>query len=254
MLAAACLFAADKEKEEVKLPTSPEDLARGKALYDAGCQLCHGPKGDGGKGTNLAQAKLPRATKDSDLVRVIEVGIVGTEMPGAWHMTQREMTQVAAYVRTLGKVAIEKVPGAPAAGRQVFGKGGCAACHTVKNEQGVRAGGLMGPDLSEIGGRRGAAHLRESLVSPAASVPDYFLDTEVALKSGRTVKGRRLNEDTFVVVVQDYQGNNHVIDKSTVASLKKDMKASPMPSYRDKLSPDELTNLIAYLASLREAR
>ena len=255
MLAALCLYAAEKQKEEVKLPTSAEDLARGKVLYDAGCQVCHGPKGDGGKGANLAQAKLQKATTDGDLVRLIEVGVIGTEMPGAWHMTNRELTQVAAYVRTLGKVVAEKVPGDPGHGKQVyFGKGGCAACHTVKDNQGVRAGGLMGPDLSEIGGRRGAAYLRESLLDPAVSVPNDFLDTEVVLKSGQRLKGRRMNEDTFTIVVHDYQGNNHLLDKTVVASIKKDMKASPMPSYRGKLSASELTDLIAYLASLREAQ
>ncbi len=151
----------EKKKEEVVLPTASEDLERGKKLYDGSCQLCHGPLGDGGKGANLAQAKLPRAQTDGDLARVIEIGIPGTEMPGAWHMTRREVTQVAAYVRTFGKTTREAAPGDAGRGRSLyFGKGGCQGCHTTKNPEGVLAGGLMGPDLSVIGSRRSVAHLR----------------------------------------------------------------------------------------------
>src|SRR5262245_47745194 len=100
-----------KEKEKVVLPTSQDDLLRGKALYLGSCTYCHGPTGDGGKGADLARAELSRAKTDGDLVRIIENGIPGTEMQGAWHMTKREMMQTAAFVRTLGRVELKPVPG-----------------------------------------------------------------------------------------------------------------------------------------------
>lgn len=251
MFAAFVLLAAE-EKEEIKLPDTAADRDRGKALYDGSCQLCHGPLGDGGKGANLAQAKLPRAVSDGDLVRIIEVGIPGTEMPGAWHMTRREITQVAAYVRTFARREAEKIPGNPAAGKRIYESNGCASCHTVLDGRGVRSGGLMGPDLSSIGARRSAAHLRESVLEPARSVPDDFLDTVVELKSGGRISGSRLNEDTFVIVIHDYAGSNHVIDKSTTRSITRNRKKSPMPSYTGKVTGNDLDDLIAYLASLRE--
>lgn len=252
VFAAFVLVAA--EKEELKLPDSPADLERGKALYDGSCQLCHGPRGDGGKGANLAQAKLPRAATDADLARVIEVGIPGTEMPGAWHMTRREVTQVAAYVKTFARVTVEKIPGNAASGRRVYEKNGCASCHTLLDSDGVRAGGLMGPDLSNIGARRSAAHLRESILEPAKSVPDDFVDTTVELKSGRKVTGKRLNEDTFVIIINDYAGRNHVISKNDARDVAKARDKSPMPSYTGKVTGSDLDDLIAFLASLREAR
>jgi putative heme-binding domain-containing protein len=242
------------DKEEVTLPNSAADIERGKKLYDGSCQLCHGPRGDGGKGANLAQAKLPRAGTDGDLARVIEVGIPGTEMPGAWHMTRREVTQVAAYVKTLAKISAERLPGNAAAGEEVYAANGCSSCHTVASSDGVRSGGFMGPDLSNIGARRSAAHLRESILDPAKSVPEDFVDTTVELRNGRKITGKRLNEDTFLIIINDYSGNNHVVSKEATRQVTRHRDRSPMPSYAGKIAGPALDDLIAYLASLRETR
>src|SRR5512134_2089468 len=76
-------------------PTMPsltaDDLAKGERLFAGHCAGCHGPKGDGGKGANLARAKLPRAPDDAALFRVIQNGVSGTEMPGAWEMIDHEV-------------------------------------------------------------------------------------------------------------------------------------------------------------------
>ena len=129
---------------------SEADLARGKKLYAGQCAPCHGPAGEGGRGANLARPTLPRAPDDASLYRTIRDGIPGTEMPGAWALIEREIWQVAAHVRRLGRVDQTPVPGDPVRGEGIYrGKGKCAPCHTVKGE-----GGRMGPDLSEIGARR----------------------------------------------------------------------------------------------------
>src|SRR5689334_18288073 len=57
------------------------DLDAGRKLFQTHCTICHGPQGDGGKGTNLAQPRLPRASDDQALARIITFGIPGTEMP-----------------------------------------------------------------------------------------------------------------------------------------------------------------------------
>jgi putative heme-binding domain-containing protein len=243
---------AQEKREEVKLPTSAEDIETGRKLYMGGCTYCHGPTGDGGKGADLARPELPRAKTDVDLVRIIENGIPGTEMPGAGHMTLREVTQTAAFVRTLGKVDAKPVPGSPQAGRAQYTKHGCAACHTTKQGHGYE-GGLTGPDLSAIGARRNASYLREALVAPEASVPEWFRFVKVVTKDGKTLTGRRVNEDTFTLVMRDFNGANYSFLKSSLRDFTWDRKKSPMPSYKDKLSSSELDDLVAYLVSLREA-
>lgn len=257
LLLAFSVFLPAQQNDEfknVKLPTSADDLAKGKKLYDGSCQLCHGPRGDGGKGANLARVKLSRAATDSDLVRLITIGIPGTEMPGAYHMSRKEVTQVAAYIRTFSQIPAENVPGDRAHGREVFLKGKCQGCHTTKNSDGLYEGGLMGPDLSAIGSRRSAAHMRQSIVEPAAETPENFRETTVTMKNGQKIVGRRVNEDTFVIIVHDYAGNNHILSKKDATDITKARNKTPMPSYADKLSASELQDLIAYLHSLTEAQ
>jgi mono/diheme cytochrome c family protein len=66
--------------------TTAADVELGKKLYGGRCAGCHGPTGDGGKGTNLAMPQLPRAQTDEALYRVIREGLRDTEMP-AHNMT-----------------------------------------------------------------------------------------------------------------------------------------------------------------------
>jgi putative heme-binding domain-containing protein len=249
MLAAAAAMAQDNEK--VVLPDTPEDLARGKKLYLGGCTYCHGPTGDGGKGADLSRRELVRAKTDGDLARIIENGVPGTEMPAAWHMTRREVTQTAAYVRSLAKVEIKAVPGDAARGKALYAKHGCSGCHTLKEGNGY-AGGYLGPDLSSIGARRSATHLRDALTDPASSLPEDFVPVRLATKAGKTIEGLRLHEDTFAIVVRDFAGNNHSLLKSAIESVTADRKRSPMPGYRDKLPAAELDDLVAFLVSLKE--
>lgn len=245
-------FGQDLEIEKVTLPNSPEDLARGKKLFLGSCTYCHGPTGDGGKGADLSRQQLVRAKTDGDLARIIEVGIPGTEMPSAWHMTRREVTQVAAFVRSLASVDVRAVPGDAAKGRQLYVKHGCAGCHTLKTDD-VFVGGYMGPDLSSVGLKRNATFLRESLTNPAASLPETFVPVKVITQAGRTINGSVQNEDTFAIALRDGAGNNHVFLKKDLKSITRDRGISPMPTYKDKLSGAELDNLIAYLVSLKES-
>src|SRR5438270_4008669 len=117
--AVAALGAGTESK--VKLPASRADLLGGEKLFKVHCALCHGPKGEGGRGPMLTRAKLSRAPDNAALLKVIEEGIRGTEMPGTDVMSPREMRQTAAYVRSLGKASPGKenpVPGNPAIGAE----------------------------------------------------------------------------------------------------------------------------------------
>jgi hypothetical protein len=72
----------------------------------------------------------------------------------------------------------------------------------------------------------------------------------IVTRDGRTIRGRRLNEDTYTVQLIDDQ-------ERLVSLVKADLReytiltVSPMPSYKDKLTPDELADVVAYLLSLK---
>lgn len=228
--------------------TAPElsgDTAWGKRLFESQCALCHGQTGTGGRGPNLHRPKLDHAPDDSALRKVISEGIE-PEMPGAWQLSPREVASVAAYVKTLGTVPAEPIPGNPARGKQVYLAKGCAGCHMVRGE-----GSGFGPELTDIGAKRSAAHLRESIVTPEASVPEGFLLVSLVTSDGGSMRGVRVNEDTFSIQIKDSNGNFHSYRKAEVKELRKLNGKSPMPSYAGGIAPEELTDLIAYLASLR---
>ncbi len=167
-------------------------------------------------------------------------------MPGAWQLSEREVASVAAYVKTLGSVAVEPVPGDPARGERVYRTKGCGACHMVRGE-----GSGFGPELTEIGAKRSAAFLRESITTPEASVPEDFLLVELVTTAGAIIRGLRLNEDTFSIQVKDASDEFHSFRKTELQEVRKLRGKSPMPAYDRSLTPEELTDLVAFLAGLR---
>ena len=60
-----------------------------------------------------------------------------------------------------------------------------------------------------------------------------------------------LNEDTFSIQIKDQKGQFLSFRKAELKELRKQRGKSPMPSYRGSLTPEELTDLTAYLAGLR---
>ena len=52
-----------KDLDNVVLPDTAADLARGKKLYLGSCTYCHGPTGDGGRGRPLASRTRPRQNR-----------------------------------------------------------------------------------------------------------------------------------------------------------------------------------------------
>jgi cytochrome c oxidase cbb3-type subunit 3 len=167
-------------------------------------------------------------------------------MPGAWQLSPREVKGVVAYVRSLGSITLEPLPGDASRGERLFKTKGCDTCHMVRGQ-----GSGFGPELTDIGSKRSAAFLRESLIAPEAVVPDDFLLVELITASGATIRGARVNEDTFSIQIKEVSGELHSYRKSALKDLRKLRGKSPMPSYDGALKPDEMDDLIAYLASLR---
>jgi putative heme-binding domain-containing protein len=226
--------------------TSAADVDQGKKLFAARCAGCHGPGGDGGKGANLAVPILPHAAGDRGLYRVIRYGLPDTEMPGSPLLTQREIWQTAAFVRTLGRMEGNTRPGDALHGEAVVrGKGGCLQCHAIGLE-----GGQIGPALTNIGARRGPEYLREKLVEPAKGLPDQYRIVQLKTQAGQSFNGVRLNEDTWSLQIRDMNGNLRSFWKKDIAEMKAEHR-SPMPSYKSRLNTNEVNDVVSYLTSLR---
>jgi cytochrome c oxidase cbb3-type subunit 3 len=224
-----------------------DDLAKGRRLFEAQCAVCHGINGGGGSGANLAVTKYKRAADDPGLIEVIRNGVSGTSMPAAWWMSEREATQVAYYVKSLGRTTTIKVGGDKLQGKELFeGKGGCSGCHIANGK-----GGSLGPELTDIGARRSHVRLREIILNPGMTIPEGFLMVRVQPKTGPEIKGIRVNEDSFTIQIKDLTGQFRSFRKADLTMLNKDFGKTPMPSYDGKFSSNEMDNLVAYLVSLR---
>src|SRR6185436_16575123 len=135
--------------------------------------------------------------------------------------------------------------GDAARGRAIFeGKGACQTCHSVRN-----TGSFVGPDLTDIGALRRAVQLERSLLNPDAEILAQNRTYRVVTREGATIIGKLLNRDTFTIQLMDAQG----LRSFQKANLRESgfVEKSPMPSYKDKLSTQELADLVSYLVSLK---
>jgi putative heme-binding domain-containing protein len=239
---------------------APPALAqRGRELFQRECAGCHGPGGEGGRGPTLATPKLLRAPDLPALIEIFDEGVSGNAMPGA-RLSKGDLRQLALWVQRLGRRPIERLPGDPARGQAIYAaKGGCTVCHAVGGH-----GGASGPDLSDVGLKRGAAHLRASLTDPEAYIPSStsgyrsdipistnFLQVRAVLADGSELLGVRVNEDTFSIQIRDVGNRVRSLWKADLKQLDKQWGRTPMPSYKEALTPAELDDLVAYLATLR---
>lgn len=225
------------------------DIEAGSRLYAGQCALCHGATGDAVAGADLRRGQFRRSVSDEDLARVITMGLPDAGMPG-FKFQPSEIDGLIAFIRAgfdVGGTAVRV--GHVGRGQALFeGKGGCTACHRV-NDRGPR----VAPDLSDIGAVRTPSALQRSLVDPTSAMLPINRPVRAVTRDGRTIRGRRLNEDTFTVQLID---DNERLVSLVKADLREYelAKVSPMLSVAGKLTADEQADLVAYLLSLKGPR
>jgi len=222
------------------------DIVFGAQLYAAQCVNCHGAGGDGVGGVNLRSGVIRRAATDRELQQLVTNGIQGTGMP-AFKFTMAEQTGIVAYVRNMSALDAGSVKlGDTTRGRAIVeGKGECLRCHTLNDK-----GSPVAPDLSDIGSSRSASMLERHLTNPTAQMMPINRPVTAMMKDGKSVRGRRLNEDTYSVQLVDEQGRLVSLLKSDIREMQIGT-SSTMPSYKDKLDSGELSDVIAYLLSVK---
>jgi cytochrome c oxidase cbb3-type subunit 3 len=232
---------------------TPADIENGGRLFQSSCAGCHGVDGAGVSGVELARGQFRRGTSDTELMKIIQGGIPGTTMP-PHNFTDAQAASIVAYLRNMATVRTGAAPtilrgvGDATRGKALFeGKGQCTTCHRV-NGQGGPTG--MAPDLGDAGAQRTALSLQMSILEPSSAMMPINRTVRIVTKDGKTIVGRRLNEDTYSVQLINEQGRLQSILKSDVKQYQIN-PASPMPPFKDKLTTEEIADLVAYLLSLR---
>lgn len=228
---------------------APADIRYGAQIYAAQCSACHGTNGTQIGGVDLGGGQLRRAASDQDLRAVLANGIPGTAMP-PFRLDPSEVTAIVAYIRNMRNFDSHAgTLGDPARGRAWFeGAGGCTNCHRV-NGKGPR----VAPDLSDIGALRSADFLQRTLLDPNAMMLPLNRPVRAVTKDGKAITGRRLNEDTYSVQLIDDQEHLLSLDKGNLREYTV-LTTTAMPSYKDKVSDQEMADVIAYLLTLKGLR
>ncbi len=224
---------------------STADIATGVRLYGAQCAGCHGPNGDMISGVDLRRGRFRRAVSDDDLAKVITSGTGA--MPG-FSFAATETSGLIAFIRAgfdPGGTAVKV--GNVDRGRALFtGKGACATCHRA-GPDGPRN---SAPDLSDIGALRTPAALQRSLLDPTTAMLPINRPAVYLLTDQSSVRGRRVNEDTFSVQIVTDAGRLTTIEKSRISTVMLG-KTSPMPPATKTLTSEDVADMIGYLLSLR---
>ena len=151
----------------------------------------------------------------------------------------------------LAKWNIALQGGDPKAGQALFTShpaGECMRCHRAGQDHGT--GGETAPNLAGIGNRqKDRRYFLESMLSPSAALAPGFAAVSIDFKNGAALSGNLISSTPDHL---DLLTNNKAVRvrRSDIASVTDPV--SPMPPMGELLTPAELRDLIAWLASLTQ--
>ncbi|MFM8931365.1 MAG: HEAT repeat domain-containing protein [Gemmataceae bacterium] len=138
--------------------------------------------------------------------------------------------------------------GDPEAGKRVFlqkAEVSCLRCHQVGG-----TGGIVGPALDGLGGKKDARYLLESIVEPSKAIAEGFQSVVVELTSGKTVTGVLRGEDADSLRLVTAEGVELRIPKKEIEERSSGPSAMPADLAK-KMSRRELRDVVEYLKSLK---
>ena len=153
--------------------------------------------------------------------------------------------KIVAYIRSLrARASDETVEGNLEHGAELFhGKARCSECHMVRGR-----GGLLGPDLSNIGNERTLRQLREALTTVRSNIPFGFQPVRIRTKSGEKIDGVIKNENNFSMQVLDGENRLHLLNREELTDVDY-VRKSVMPNdYGERLTTGELQDVLLFLS------
>jgi cytochrome c oxidase cbb3-type subunit 3 len=236
----------------------PKAVAAGAKLWSGTCAACHGVDGTGGRGPNLVTRQVWHPLSDQGIHDVILHGVPGTDMPATNYSDEQAWSLVAFIKAQIGPASENLVPGDAEAGNKIFWgeKANCGSCHAIRGK-----GGRVGPDLSDLGGSRPLALIKQAVLEPSKGLVDRHAggglaqggmfgqeSVVVKLKDGKEIQGVARDRNNYSLQILDRSGELHLISMLDVEQLTISTHSLMPEDYAKRLSKQELQDLFAYLS------
>ena len=133
-------------------------------------------------------------------------------------------------------------------GKRLYVSQGCIACHAIDP-----AAVQKGPYLGAAGAKFERPYLIESIIDPNGVVAQGFQTSVFTMNDGKTAMGFVTNEEDDIIDVRDIAGQVTQLKRSEVKSEKNLPQSMMPPGLANSLTIDQFTDLVEYLASLKNA-
>lgn len=244
-LAGVALEAAAQELALVLKNEAPSDAQAAEWLVP----LVNRKGGDAALAAALKPSPLPQAAAAGASNALIAMGRGSAELKAALASGAPALGAPpydAAMVAAL--VAEVRENGNAEAGLAIYQQAslGCIACHQVKGQ-----GGIIGPDLTTVGGGLPVDLIIESLLWPDRQMKEGYFALSVTTKEGRVFTGYRDREENGVLWVRDTAtGVSQPVPMAQITARQNVGTLMPF-GLTQALSREQLRDLVAYLASLK---
>jgi cytochrome c oxidase cbb3-type subunit 3 len=238
----------------------PAAVARGQQIFLTNCSFCHAADATGASGPDLLRSPIALRDQHGESIgEVVRAGRPGTAMPPFPAMTDAQISDISAFLRSRIQEAANRMAykftgistGDAKQGAAYFnGAGTCNTCHSPAG------------DFADIGNRYSEQQLLAHIAYPAtpasalqgtdATSKRWQSQVTVTLPSGEKVSGELIRKGEFFLTLRDSSGWTRTFsleDKKIIVEVN-----DPLAFHKaqlEKYTDADLHNLLAYLETLK---
>jgi putative heme-binding domain-containing protein len=197
----------------------------------------------------VATKTVPRQDLNATIARQLQAlgdPQVGKRLETVWGTVRPTSTEKASLLaKYRGILSNDNQPAAdPTRGRLIFNRA-CLQCHRLFD-----SGGDVGPDLTGSD-RANPSYILENVLDPSAAVAHEYTLTNIATTDGRLLSGiiREQNERSLTIQTAN---ERIVLPREDVEALKPSSVSMMPEGQLERLAPQEIRDLFAYLASSKQ--
>ena len=242
-----------------RAPADPAVVARGKALYSANCQFCHGADTRGGDaGPSLLRSQLVQDDRGGELVATVLAAGRPPAMP-KFDFTREQVADIAAFLHSFdinsrdpARVRPETIVTGDAKAGEAFFATTCGSCHSTTGDLKGIASRFPDPRaLQQWWLMPGGEGRGRGAPSPAAANLKPVTAT-ITTADGQRYEGRLMRIDEFVVSIVDADGSTRSFRRERevpVVDIHDPLQQhrALLRTYTDK----DIHDVTAYLVSLK---